>query len=83
MAIARPSVVDLATAIEKVPGVDALNITVTEIDIETLGMDITIEGGPLDYSAIREAIERTGAVVHSIDELAAGTRIIDRVPRAR
>ena len=81
-ALARPTIIDIANAITTVPSVEAVNITVTEIDVETVGMDVTIEGDGLDYDAIAEAIEHTGAVVHSIDQLVTG-RIIERVARSR
>jgi hypothetical protein len=82
-AIARPSLVEIGQAIATCRGVDALNITVGEIDVETIGMDVTIEGEGLDYEQIRQAIETSGAVVHSIDQLVAGTRLIEGVRRVR
>jgi len=48
-----------------------------------VGMDITIEGENLDYDDILKAIESTGAVVHSIDQLVVGNRVIERIPRTR
>jgi uncharacterized protein len=82
-AMSRPAIIEIADAIEHVAGVQALNITVTEIDIETVGMDITVEGEGIDYAALVEAIDATGAVVHSIDQLATGDRLIEWVKRAR
>jgi hypothetical protein len=82
-AIARPSLPEVAAAIEKVSGVQAVNITVTEIDIETVGMDISIEGEHIEYEALVRAIESTGAVVHSIDQLATGNRLIEWTERRR
>jgi hypothetical protein len=82
-AIARPTLIEITEALEKVPGLQALNILVTEIDLETVGMDITIEGEYLDYHKLVKAIESTGAVVHSIDQLAAGDRTIEPVRRER
>ena len=82
-AIARPGLLDLAEAAEAVSGVEAVNITVEEIDIETVGMDITIEGDSIDVPGVMAAIEKAGAAVHSIDELAVGSRIIERVARSR
>lgn len=82
-AVARPSLVELAGAIDACRGVEAFNITVGEIDIETVGMDVTIEGQNLDYDRIVEAIEAIGAVVHSIDQLVCGERIVERVERGR
>lgn len=82
-AIQRPEIVDIATAIDGVTGVAGLNITVTEIDVQTVGMDITVEGDNIDMAALFRAIESTGAVVHSIDELAAGERLVERIARKR
>lgn len=82
-AIARPAIVDLVSAIERVPGVQALNVTVTEIDIETVGMDVTVEGDSIDHAALTRAIEDAGAVVNSIDQVVAGDRIIEAIRRAR
>ncbi len=79
----RPDLITLARALEAVPGVRAVNITVTEIDVETIGTDITVEGEDIDTDALFRAIEATGAVLHSVDEVVAGDRIIERVQRIR
>jgi hypothetical protein len=82
-AMARPSLLQIATAISRCTGVDAANITVEEIDLETVGMGVTIEGSDMNYEEIVDAIEATGAVVHSLDQIAFGNKIIARNPRAR
>jgi hypothetical protein len=82
-AIGRPTLIELAAAIEGVDGVRGFNITVTEIDIETVGMDVTVEGEAIDYPGLCKAIEATGAVVHSIDQLAGGIRLVERIKRER
>ena len=80
---ARPSVVEIADSICSCSGVEGTNITVTEIDLETVGMDITIEGQQLEYEEIRKAIESTGAVVHSVDQIICGDRLIEQIKRSR
>ncbi len=82
-AIQQPEIIDIAKAIDVAPGVEALNITVTEIDVQTVGMDVTVEGNDIDLDALIRAIESTGAVVNSIDELVAGDRLIERIVRER
>ncbi len=82
-AMARPSVIEIAEAIDRVTGVEGVNITVTEIDMETVGMQVTVEGDNLNYPALFKAIESTGAVVHSVDEIVAGGRVVERVARQR
>ncbi len=82
-AIARPSVIEIAKVISDCVGVESVNITVSEIDVETVGMDITIEGSDLNYEVIFKHIESVGAVVHSIDQIVCGTNIIEGVKRIR
>jgi uncharacterized protein len=82
-AVQRPDILELAEVIDGVHGVEAVNITVTDIDIETVGTDVTIEGDNINMPALVAAIENVGAAVHSIDEIVVGDRIIERVPRAR
>lgn len=80
---ARPAMTEIAEAIEAAPGVQAVNITVQEIDVETVGMEVTVVGEHIDYDALVRAINDTGAVVHSTDELVAGAYIVEHVARAR
>ncbi|HEX5154016.1 MAG TPA: DUF211 domain-containing protein [Parafilimonas sp.] len=82
-ALQRPSLVEIAASVEAVNGVEGLSIMVTEVDMETVGMEITIEGENLSYDALVNAIEKTGAVVHSVDQLIAGKRLITPVRRVR
>jgi uncharacterized protein len=82
-AIAQPAIIDLTERIEAVPGVEAVNVTVTEIDIETVGMNVTVEGERIDHIKLLGAIEDAGAVVNSIDQVVSGDRLIEGVPRAR
>jgi hypothetical protein len=82
-AVARPDLLDLAEVIDAVAGVQAVNITVTDIDVETVSTEVTIEGDGIDVAGLFTAIERAGAALHSIDEIVVGSRIIDRVPRVR
>lgn len=82
-AIARPSLLEIAAAVDACRGVEALTITVGEIDIETVGMNMTIEGENMDYDEIVNAIESTGAVVHSLDQISVGDRVIPRIARVR
>jgi hypothetical protein len=82
-AVARPDIIALAAAIEAVSGVEGVNITVTEIDIETVGMNVTIEGERIEYGSLRTAIEKEGAVVNSIDQIVVGNRMVEWIKRAR
>jgi hypothetical protein len=82
-ALDRPSLLEIARAIDGCDGVEACNITVEEIDVETMGLDVIIEGNDLDHDGIVAAIEKTGAAVHSLDELVFGERLVPYTPRVR
>ncbi|MEX1827315.1 DUF211 domain-containing protein [Luteibacter sp. CQ10] len=82
-AVARPSLEEIARAVSDCHGVEAMNLTVGEIDIETVGMDLTVEGNGLDIDQIIAAIHSAGAVVHSVDQLVCGERLIEAVERQR
>lgn len=82
-AIARPSIPEIAAAINSCDGVESMNITVGEIDLETVGMDIIVEGSHLVYNDIVRSIEKVGAIVHSLDQIVCGNHIIDAVVRSR
>ncbi|TGN79681.1 hypothetical protein E5083_08735 [Streptomyces bauhiniae] len=81
--VSEPDLIHLALVIEDVAGVEAVNIAVTEIDIETVGTNVTVEGDGIDVERLIHAIDRTGAVVHSIDEVVAGTYTLENKPRSR
>lgn len=83
LALKMPSLIEIATAIHECAGVAGLNITVTEIDRETVGTDITIVGEHMDYEELVRAIEGSGAVVHNLDQLVCGEQLVERVPRTR
>lgn len=82
-AMERPTLIEIAQGIDAVNGVEGLSIVVNSIDMETVGLIVTIEGENLDYNAIVSAIEKTGAVVHSLDQLLAGEREVKPVKRIR
>ncbi|EOV3358672.1 DUF211 domain-containing protein [Edwardsiella ictaluri] len=82
-AMSQPTILEIAQAIHGCPGVSAFNITVSNIDIETVGMDITIVGDYLDHDRLVEAMENTGAAVHSVDQIVCGSDIVERIARVR
>ena len=61
-AVVRPSLLEIAAAIDACRGVEAVNITVEEIDIETVGMNVSIQGDGMDYEQISRAIESQWAL---------------------
>jgi hypothetical protein len=73
----EPSIVECAEKISQLKNTDGANVHVLEIDEKTKTVEITIEGSNLSFDDIKEIIEKMGGSVHSIDRVAAGSRIVE------
>ena len=74
-----PRLTDLALMIAKDPNVDGVNISVKEVDQSTESISVTLEGENIQYESIKEILEQAGAVIHSIDQVVAGQKLIEEV----
>jgi len=70
-AIKGTSLVELAEMIVRLNGVSKISINVSEVDVETITLNVTIEGNNIDFSEVRDIIEKAGGVIHSIDYVTA------------
>ncbi len=75
----EPSKLLLAERLSTLTGVEGVNLSLYELDQETENIKITIEGNNLDFEEIKGAIEEYGAVIHSVDEIAAGKKLVEEV----
>ena len=75
--IKEPSLFSLVDALQNVRGVEAVNATVNEMDVDVMGMEVVIEGDGFNFADLEEAIDRAGAVVHSVDQILTGDRMIE------
>jgi len=75
----KPTIVELSKRVSVTKGVFGVNCTLDEVDQETETVKITIEGDDISYNAVVKAIESAGGVVHSIDSVATGKKLIDEV----
>ena len=73
----EPTIVELAGHLSELPGVEAVNISIYEIDRKVENAKITIEGGDLRYEKVEQVIQENGGAVHSIDEVVAGKMLIE------
>ena len=74
-----PLTVEYAKALSELKAISGVNLSLYEVDQQTENVKITIEGDDLDYELIKDVIEELGAVIHSIDEIAAGRRLVEEV----
>lgn len=75
----EPSIIEFAKRISKLKGIIGCNLAVFEIDKSVENVKLTIEGSNIRYDAVREIISKAGGTVHSIDEVAAGSKTIKEV----
>jgi hypothetical protein len=73
----EPSIVDVASDLSDLPGVESVNISIFEIDHKVENAKITLEGPAIQYTEVLRALADRGCALHSIDEAVAGKDIID------
>ena len=73
----EPTIVKLAQLLSDLEGVEAVNISIYEIDRKVENAKITIEGSDISFQIVEELIQENGGAIHSIDEAVAGKLIID------
>ena len=49
------------------------------MDTQTENIKITVEGVDINFDELQQVIEDMGAVIHSIDEVAAGQKLVEEV----
>ena len=74
-----PSIIELAKRLGKADGVLGVNCTLDEVDQETESIKITIEGNAIDFDVLEQAISESGAVIHSVDSVSAGKKLVEEV----
>ncbi len=75
--IKGPTIIDVAEELANMPGIDGVNITVTEIDVETISITMVIEGSHIDFEQVEKKLEELGCVIHSIDQVVAGKKYVE------
>jgi hypothetical protein len=75
----RPSVVELSEALSHLEGVEGVNIIIYEIDQQVENAKVIIAGITINFEDIKRKLEEMGATIHSVDEVAAGKRIVEEV----
>lgn len=63
----QPNALEFSSALANLGADYRVKLTVTEVDKKTESTIVTIEGSDIHFNDIKEAIEKMGASVHSID----------------
>jgi len=75
----NPNVVELSEALSHLEGVEGVNVIIYEIDQQVENVKIIIAGSSIDFDDIKKKLTEMGATIHSVDEVAAGKRIVEEV----
>jgi hypothetical protein len=75
----NPTVVELSEALSHLEGIEGVNVIIYEIDQQVENVKIIIAGSSMNFDSIKKKLEEMGATIHSVDEVAAGKRIIEEV----
>jgi len=75
----KPSLVDMSLRLSGLKGVDGVSLTLDEVDQETESVKVTIEGPAINYPMVEEALRELGAVIHSVDLVSSGRRLVEDV----
>ncbi len=75
----QPSLIELSRSLAALDGVLGVNCVLDEVDQETESVKITIEGTDIDYALVEAVIRESGAVVHSVDSVSSGRKIVEEV----
>ena len=73
----NPSIIQMAGELSELPGIEAVNISIYEMDTRVENAKITLEGSDIDFDLVQKVIGEIGGAVHSIDEVVAGRMIIE------
>ena len=75
----EPSIIEVARGLSEIEGISGVNISLEEVDAQTDSVKITIEGNNIDYQQVKNKLAECDAVIHSIDGVSAGIKMIDEV----
>ena len=63
------NIIDLSRVICSVNGVEEVDITVTEVDVKTETIRLTIRGPNISYEDLSKIMNEHGVTIRSIDEI--------------
>jgi hypothetical protein len=75
----EPSLVDFTLSLEELEHIDAVNVTLTEVDSKTESVKIVLEGTSLDFELIDKKLKEMHSSIHSVDQVVAGKRVLESV----
>ena len=72
-----PSLVDMATQLADLEGIDGVDISLVEMDQKVENVKITCEGDSINFEQVERVVIQNGASIHSLDKVSAGKNLIE------
>ncbi len=71
-----PPLPEFALRLCSMPNIEGVKVSLVEIDQNTESVKVIMEGADIDLDFVEKMMKGYGAVVHSIDEVAVGKRVV-------
>jgi len=75
----HPGLIELAESLSNIPEVSGVNISLSEVDQDTETVKIVMEGSDINFTNVKRVLREYDSVVHSIDNVVAGQKIVEDV----
>lgn len=79
----KPSLIEMSRRLSSLKGVDGVSCALDEVDQDTESVKVTIEGSAVNYENVEDTLRELGAVIHSVDVVASGKRLVEEVRTAQ
>ena len=81
----NPSLLEMVKRISALKGVEGVTCSLEEVDQETESVKVVIEGTQVDFDKVSDTIRQVGGVIHSVDSVSAGKKLVEdvRTPQDR
>ena len=67
-----PSIIELSKSINGLVDVQAVDITVTNVERKVEAIKLVVEGNDLNFDTVRKLLEQHGATIHNVDRVTTG-----------
>lgn len=71
-----PPLPEFALSLCSMPNIEGVKVSLVEIDQNTESVKVIMEGADIDLDFVEKMMKEYGAVVHSVDEVAVGKRVV-------
>jgi len=76
----KPNIIQLTQRVSALKGIVGVNTVLVEMDQDTENIKMTLHGDNIPFSRVKKVLEDHGAIIHSIDMVATGDRVIEETP---